>query len=144
MTTRLVVGIGLPLLKAAVSDWLATADFEVSGQASAASEAVTLVEATGADILLLDVELPGVEDLDHVRTIVERLPELSIVVLGADEDRETIVDAIRTGAAGYVAMTWGARDLIKVLRNVAAGKRLRLRDLSYQPAPAGNVKPQAG
>jgi DNA-binding NarL/FixJ family response regulator len=143
--TTLVMGIGLPLLHAAVRNWLATTgEFEVIGEASTGPKTVALLEATMADMLLLDIELPGVGDFERIRTIAERFPGLRIVVLGAEEDRETIVDAVRAGAAGYVAMSWGARDLIKVLRNIAAGKRLRLRDLSYQPAPAGNVKPQAG
>jgi DNA-binding NarL/FixJ family response regulator len=145
MTAKLVVGIRLPLLQAAVRNWLATTgDFEVSGQASTGPEAIALVEETRADILLLDVELPGVGDFEAIRTIAERFPDLRIVVLSEEEDRETIVDAVRMGAAGYLAMTWGARDLIKILRAVAAGRRLRLRDLSYQPASTGNVKPRAG
>lgn len=140
MTTTVVIAIELPLLREAVRNWLASiGEFEIVGRASTGPEAISRVEETTPDILLLDVNLPGVGGFDEVRSMAERLPGVDIVVLAEPEERAAMARAVRIGAAGYVTLSRGAGDLIRVLRAVAAGKRLHLPDLSYRSPPAERV-----
>ncbi len=143
MTTRLVIAVKQPFLGEAIANWLAgTGRFEVAGQARTGPQAIALVTETDPELLLLDVSLPGLRGLIDLLAIAERFPTVSVVVLAEGEDRETIAASVRLGAAGYVSLTWGSRDLLRVLGSVAAGKRLRLPSLRYSSASAGSANPR--
>lgn len=137
---RLVIAVRLPLLEWAVRRWLlATGSFRIVGQAKTASQAVALVEATEPSILLFDMDLPDVGGIEQIGTIRDRFPNLNILVLGYTEDEATMAHAVRMGAAGYIASSWGKWDLLRIVRAVARGNRLRLPDLSYQSVPTGTT-----
>jgi DNA-binding NarL/FixJ family response regulator len=143
MTTRVGIAVRMAFLREAADNWLSsTGRFQITGQASTADEAVALMEETDPDVVLLDVNLPGLQGLQDVAAIAERFPNVDIVVLAEEGDRENIAAAVRRGAAGYVSLTWRATDLVRIIRSVAAGKRLRLPDLHYNSASARSANPR--
>jgi len=102
--------------------------FELEGT-FATGEAV--LEALGAeerqgrepawDLLLMDVELPGMDGIECTRRIKARLPEARVVMLTIFEHSDTILEAICAGANGYVVKRTPPERLLLELRDVAAG-----------------------
>jgi DNA-binding NarL/FixJ family response regulator len=80
-----------------------------------------LPHALPPDVLLLDVELPGINGLDAIAPLRERLPRTAIVILTVFEDDEKIFRAICAGAAGYLLKTSTADEIADALRIAAAG-----------------------
>ncbi|HSA90586.1 MAG TPA: response regulator transcription factor [Burkholderiales bacterium] len=84
-----------------------------SGIARAAAEA--------PDLVLLDLGLPGCEGLDAISRFRMEFPQMPVVVLSADCDRESILGALDAGACGYIPKTSKPEVMIAALKVVAAG-----------------------
>jgi DNA-binding NarL/FixJ family response regulator len=73
------------------------------------------------DLVLMDLDLPGLHGVECIRQVRARFPKLLVVVLTVFEDRGTIVDAICAGADGYLLKQVPAPRLLEQLRAVVAG-----------------------
>ncbi len=86
---------------------------------------IDALERTGSpapwELVLMDMDLPGVHGVECVRRVRGAFPELLVVVLTVFEDRETIVDAICAGADGYLLKQVPTPRLLEQLRAVVAG-----------------------
>jgi DNA-binding NarL/FixJ family response regulator len=88
-------------------------------EAGTLAEALERVAATEAiDLLLLDLGLPDGVGVEAIRAVHERRPGLPVVVLSAQDDRETVVSAIAAGAVGYVPKASSADVMLAGLRVV--------------------------
>ncbi len=92
---------------------VSTEDTLESGIARAAAEA--------PDLVLLDLGLPGCEGLDAISRFRVEFPQMPVVVLSANCDRESIVGALDAGACGYIPKTSKPEVMIAALKVVAAG-----------------------
>ncbi len=111
-----------PLFRQGVTQTLASAaDIEVVAEGGSADEAVRLVSDLLPDILLLDINIPG-GGLAAAQTVTSRAPVTKIVMLTVSEDEESLVAALHAGARAYVLKGVSGRDLITILRGVAAGE----------------------
>jgi len=95
--------------------------FEVVGQASSASEALALAVSLRPDLVLMDVDMPGVICFDAVARLRERMPELRVIFLSAYFYDHYIEGALRVGASGYVVKGGPLEVLFDALRTVAEG-----------------------
>jgi two-component system response regulator DegU len=95
--------------------------FEVVGTASTGSEVLPLVSRLRPDLVLLDIGLPGIDGLSCLDLLRDRLPDVRVVMLSADDQPERIQSALRRGASGYILKTIGAADLASALRQVIEG-----------------------
>lgn len=97
-------------------------DMEVVGEASSGSEIVALARAVPADIILMDMEM---EDMHAgaraTRIILEENPEIEVIFLTVHETEETVLAALSSGAADYLAKTSPPAVLFEHLRNVYKG-----------------------
>jgi DNA-binding NarL/FixJ family response regulator len=91
-------------------------EFLEAGTLAEALEAVA--EAEAIDLLLLDLGLPDGMGVESVRAVHERRPGLPVVVLSAQEDRETVMSAIAAGAVGYVPKASSSDVMLAGLRVV--------------------------
>jgi DNA-binding NarL/FixJ family response regulator len=73
------------------------------------------------ELVLMDVDLPGMDGIACTRQIKQRLPATAVVVLTVFEERATIVEAICAGADGYLLKRTPAAELLTQLRAIAAG-----------------------
>jgi DNA-binding NarL/FixJ family response regulator len=73
------------------------------------------------NLVLMDLELPGMSGIKATRELKSRLPDLSIIVLTVFEDPATIVEAIVAGADGYLLKKITATELLSQLRMIAGG-----------------------
>jgi DNA-binding NarL/FixJ family response regulator len=94
--------------------------FSVVGEAGRGDDALRLIAATRADIVLMDIGVPGVNGLQVAEQLVAR--GLKLVFLTMYEDDATIVAAMRLGADGYVVKTASTDELLQALRAVANGE----------------------
>src|SRR5690349_22750992 len=76
------------------------ADFEVVGEASSAEDALALLNRTRPDLILLDLELPGMSGIDAIARLREISPDTRILVFTAYDTDERVLSAVRAGAGG--------------------------------------------
>ena len=121
------------LVRSAIRQALESPEIEVVGEARTAEEAIELAPRLRPDVMLLDIDMPGMTGIEAVRELSPRLPETRIVMLTVSTDRRDLLDAIRHGAAGYLT-----KDLTgEALRRAVIG--VRKGDLAMSRAHAAQV-----
>ena len=99
----------------------AEADYDVVGQGGSAEDAIRLARELQPDLILLDLDMPG-GGLEAARVIANEYPTTRIVVLTASEADDHLIAALKTGASAYILKGVAARELLRILRAVAAGE----------------------
>jgi DNA-binding NarL/FixJ family response regulator len=97
-------------------------DIRVVGLASDGEEAVTLAAGQGAQVVLMDLRMPGTDGVEATRRLAERHPEIKVVVLTTYADDESINEALVAGAIGYLTKDAGHREIALAVRSAAAGQ----------------------
>ena len=98
-------------------------DFEVIGEASGGKEALSFIESTKPDIVIMDVMMPNENGVDVAERIKENYPEIKVMMLSAFYDFKTVEKAIRVDADGYMLKDSLSDDLIKVVRIIIGGDK---------------------
>jgi DNA-binding NarL/FixJ family response regulator len=99
-------------------------DMEVVGEAADGAEAVELAERHQPDIVLVDLVMPGVDGLEALRTLRERVPTARAIVLSSFIDDDKLLPAVRSGAAGYLLKDVQPQELVAAIRTVHDGGAL--------------------
>lgn len=101
-------------------------DLTVVGEASDGAEVVELLRETPADVVLMDVRMPGVDGLSATQTITadEDLASVRVLVLTTFELDDYVVAAVRAGASGFLGKDVSPTELLAAIRVVAAGDAL--------------------
>jgi DNA-binding NarL/FixJ family response regulator len=122
---RILVVDDHPVVREGLAAILATQpDFEVAGEAGSGAEAVLRAAALAPDVVLMDLEMPGVDGVEAIRRLRERDPGVRVVVLTAFDTDERIVAAIRAGAQGYLLKGAPRADIFRAVRVVREGGSL--------------------
>jgi len=110
-------------MREGVVQWIQrTPDFEVSGQAESASQALTLAEKLKPDLVLTDISLTGRNGLELIKDLHALQPELPILVLSMHEESLYAGRALRAGARGYVMKSAGGEHLVEAIRATLDGR----------------------
>jgi two-component system, NarL family, response regulator DevR len=113
------------IVRRGVKDLLeAEADLEVVGEAGTADEALARIPPTRPDVAVLDVRLPDGDGVQVCREIRSRHPEVQCLILTSFADDEALVQAIMSGASGYVLKQIKGADIVEAVRFVAKGQSL--------------------
>jgi DNA-binding NarL/FixJ family response regulator len=121
--TRVVVADDHALFRYGLKAMLANAEgFEVVGEATTGEEVVEKVAKTRPDIVLMDIQMPGINGIEATRRILERDPNIGVVVVTMFEDDDSVFAAMRAGARGYVLKGADAQEVLKVVGAVAEGE----------------------
>jgi DNA-binding NarL/FixJ family response regulator len=99
-------------------------DMEVIGEAENGQEAIKLTERLSPDVVLVDINLPGLNGLEVARVIKRRDPRVGIIVISVYEDDDQLFQAIKVGAAAYSSKDVNPADLLHYIREVARGRYL--------------------
>jgi len=86
-----------------------------------AEEALERLEAFSPEVMLVDLELPGMPGVELIRRVRSARPEITLVVVTIFEDRSAVVEAIKAGATGYILKGMPARELMATLRTISGG-----------------------
>jgi DNA-binding NarL/FixJ family response regulator len=97
-------------------------DIVVVGQASDGEEAMTLAAGQEAQVVLMDLRMPGTDGVEATRLLAQRHPEIKVVVLTTYADDESISEALVAGAIGYLTKDAGHREIALAVRSAAAGQ----------------------
>jgi DNA-binding NarL/FixJ family response regulator len=109
------------LVRSAIRQALEAPDVEVVAEAGNAEAAMELATALRPDVLLLDIDLPGLSGIEAVRELAPRLPDTRIVMLTISSDRRDLLDAVRHGAAGYLTKDLSGEALLRAVRGIRHG-----------------------
>lgn len=119
---RLVVVDDHPIVRQGLAAALEDeADFRVIGAVGSAEEAFSVVARLHPDVLVLDLELPGIGGVDAIPRLLEASPATKILVFTAYDTDERVLGAIRAGARGYLLKGATSADIARAVRDVAAG-----------------------
>jgi DNA-binding NarL/FixJ family response regulator len=97
-------------------------DFEVVGSAATAEEAIDMTRRFKPDVVLLDLELPGMSGIDAIPELRERSPDSRVLVFTAYDTDERVLAAVRAGANGYLLKGAASAEIAAAVRAVAAGE----------------------
>jgi DNA-binding NarL/FixJ family response regulator len=95
--------------------------FEIVGGAADGETGIAFVERLQPDLVLVDIEMPGIDGIETTRIIKERFPKTNILVLTGQDDQSFLQRALQAGAKGYLLKTTPAEDLIYAIRSVQKG-----------------------
>jgi DNA-binding NarL/FixJ family response regulator len=99
------------------------AGLQVIATAANGLETVRLVDAQPPDVLIVDLMMPGITGLEVTRQVAQRHPLVRIIILSMHADEAYVIEALRSGAMGYVLKESGHVDLLTAIREVQAGRR---------------------
>jgi DNA-binding NarL/FixJ family response regulator len=94
---------------------------EMIGVATSAEEAIEKVEYLKPDIVLMDVEMKGLDGIDATRIIKERFPDTEVIILTMHANEEYILEAIKAGAKGYVLKDYSSSHILEAIKSVNNG-----------------------
>jgi two-component system nitrate/nitrite response regulator NarL len=97
-------------------------EFEVVGEASDGLEGVKRAKQLMPDVVLMDMNMPGLSGLEAMQLIMEDLPDTAVLMLTVSEDAEDLGAALRSGASGYLLKNIEADYLTQAIRRAAAGE----------------------
>jgi DNA-binding NarL/FixJ family response regulator len=106
---------------------------EVVGEASDGHGAVAACASLAPDVVVMDLNMPGLNGVQATREILSTQPEVAILVVTMLEDDESVFAAMRAGAKGYVVKGADTEDLVRAIESVARG------DAVFGPAVAARV-----
>jgi two-component system, NarL family, response regulator NreC len=98
-------------------------DLTVVGEANDGLETMRLTETLQPNVLLVDLAMPGLNGLEVTRQIRKRFPHIQVIVLSMHANEAYVAEALRSGAGGYILKESSVTDVIKGIREVAAGRR---------------------
>lgn len=126
-TVKLLIIDDHPLFRQGVRWSLASEDdLQIVGDASSAEEALEWLDGVGPsnepNVVLVDLNLPGMSGLELTRHLRRRYPGLGVVMLSIHENDEQAFNALQAGAAAYRSKDIKPQDLAEILRRVARGE----------------------
>ena len=97
-------------------------DFEVVGEAGDGVAAVRIAQQLKPDVVIMDVMMPLKNGIEACREVTEALPDTRVLILTAATEEDAAIEAVAAGAAGYLQKYSGKSDLLRSVRDVAAGQ----------------------
>jgi len=122
---RIAVADDHPVVRDGLVAMLETqSDFEIAGAAASGSEALAIVESSDPDVLLLDLEMPGLDGVAVLERLRATGARTRVIVFTVFDTDERIIAAVEAGATGYLLKGAPRADVFAAVRVVAAGGSL--------------------
>jgi DNA-binding NarL/FixJ family response regulator len=99
-------------------------DTEVVAEATTGAEAIARAEQTQPDVVLMDIQMTGVNGIEATRRIVNTSPHIGVIMVTMFEDDDSLFAAMRAGARGYVLKGADQEEMLRCIRAVARGDAL--------------------
>jgi DNA-binding NarL/FixJ family response regulator len=122
MALRVVVADDHRLFRAGLRELLARRGIEVVGEAGDGAEAVARVRSSRPDLVLMDLQMPGVGGLEATRVLKAEFPDLPVVVLTASEEEADLFEAVKSGAQGYLLKSLEPETVLELVAAAARGE----------------------
>lgn len=134
MTTRVLIADDHPTFRRGLGALFESLqEVDVVGEAADGETAVALAHELKPDVVVMDLNMPGVNGVEATRRIVTTDPDVAVLVLTMLDEDESVFAAMRAGARGYVVKGADTDDVLRALESVARG------DAVFGPAVASRV-----
>ena len=121
-TIRIVIVDDHPLVRRGLCELFAAGgDFDVVDAVSSGDEAVSSVLAHQPDVVLMDVSMPEMDGIEATRRVLAVRPETRVVMLTSFAEHERVMEAIDSGAIGYILKDAESDELLRGVRAAAGG-----------------------
>ena len=131
---RVLIADDHPLFRSGLRALLCTVpDTAVAGEATTGEEAVALATELQPDVVVMDIQMPGISGIDATRRILDTIPHIGILVVTMFEDDYSVFAAMRAGEKGYVLKDTEEEDMLHAIRAVGKGEAI------FSPAIARRV-----
>jgi DNA-binding NarL/FixJ family response regulator len=114
---------------------------ELVAQAASGEDALLTVARTQPDVLVMDLNLPGIDGIETTKRLVDSSPHIRVLVLSMLEDDASVLAAMRAGARGYLVKGASQAEIVRAIEAVAAGQAIfgprvarRILDQAAKPA----------
>jgi DNA-binding NarL/FixJ family response regulator len=98
-------------------------DIKIVGEASGGTEAIQMVKDLSPDVMLLDMEMPGIKGTQVARQIKDEGLRVRVLALSAHDDRQYIQELLSSGASGYLVKEEVPETIVEAVRGVAFGEQ---------------------
>ena len=149
MSVKVLLADDHPIVRQGLRNLLETeAKFNVVGEAEDGLQTVQLAETLKPDVVIVDIMMPRLNGLEAIHQITSRLPHTHCIVLSMQSADPYIVQALRSGASGYVLKDSAPDEVIGAIQQVLSGKRYlspqiseKLIDLFVEKIETGRLDP---
>jgi DNA-binding NarL/FixJ family response regulator len=127
---------------------LSAPDLEVVGEAGNGEEAISLAAELQPDVILMDLNMPGVGGIEATRRILRTSPHIAILVISMFEDADSVFAALQAGARGYLLKGALKAEILRSIRAVSSGEAIfgpsiAKRLIQYFAGPHPSAPPDA-
>ncbi len=119
---RILIADDHPLFRDGLRSLLTAQGHEVVGEAHNGHEAVALAQKLRPELVLMDVSMPDLDGIGATRQITAEVPDVKVVILTASDQDETLFEAIKAGAQGYLQKNLEAEEFFALLDRVTRGE----------------------
>lgn len=133
---RIVIADDHPFYRSGLAQSLRDSGIDVVRDVPNGEAAIRAVADTKPDLVLMDLNMPGLSGVEATRQLNERFPSTPVLMLSVSAEEADVADAIRAGATGYVLKESPPEEIVTAIREAAAGQLVvsaRLAELLLQP-----------
>ena len=99
-------------------------DIQVVGEAETGAEVIAKAAELQPDVILMDIQMPGINGIQATRQIMNSSPDIGVIVVTMYEDDDSVFAAMRAGARGYILKGADQEEMLRAIRAVAQGEAL--------------------
>jgi len=121
---RVVLVDDHPVYREGLAKLLLECGVDVIAQAGNGADALSLVEEMAPDVVVMDLNMPGMSGVDVTRKLVERTPASRVLVVSVSAQEEDVTEAILAGASGYVLKDGPVEEVVAGIQAAANGESL--------------------
>jgi DNA-binding NarL/FixJ family response regulator len=121
---RVVIADDHSVYRRGLAKMLTRSGIDVVGEAATGAAAIDEVEEKVPDVVIMDLNMPGLTGVEATRILTERSPATRVLVLSVSAEQADVTDAILAGAGGYVLKDDPFEGVVSAIRTVAAGQSL--------------------
>jgi DNA-binding NarL/FixJ family response regulator len=130
---RVMVVDDHPMWRESVSRDLTAAGYDVVATTGEGRQAVRIAAAARPDVVVLDLQLPDVSGVEVINGLLSAVPQVKVLMLSASGEQQSVLDAVKAGASGYLLKSAGLAEFLDAVGRTAAG------DTVFTPGLAGLV-----
>jgi len=119
---RILIADDHPLFAEGLKNLLSANDFEIIDIVKDGEKVVEVALEEKPDVILMDIEMPVINGIEATRKLKEQLPEINIIILTSFEEEDSLINAVKAGASGYLLKSLDGEELIASLTEFKQGK----------------------